>query len=129
AWARAGGGRGVLCAGDAAGPALAAGRCADPGGRCGGRRLGAQCPGTRRAGGRLSMSWTWLLLACAAAFAIKLAGYLVPARWLAGARMARVAGLTTIGLLAALVAVNTFADGGRLVFDARAGALLAAIVA
>lgn len=75
------------------------------------------------------MSWTWLLLACAAAFAIKLAGYLVPARWLAGARMARVAGLTTIGLLAALVAVNTFGDGGRLVFDARAGALLAAIVA
>lgn len=77
----------------------------------------------------MSVSWTWLLLACAAAFAIKLTGYLVPARWLEGPRMARVAALMTIGLLAALVVVNAFAQGQRVVLDARAGALLAAVVA
>lgn len=77
----------------------------------------------------MSASWSWLLLACAAAFAIKLAGYLVPARWLEGPRMTRVAALVTVGLLAALVVVNTFAHGTGLVVDARAGALLAAVLA
>jgi uncharacterized membrane protein len=77
----------------------------------------------------MSVSWGWLLLACAAAFAIKLAGYLVPARCLEGPRMARVAALVTVGLLAALVVVNSFAQGTGLVVDARAGALLAAVLA
>ncbi|HRN63190.1 MAG TPA: AzlD domain-containing protein [Luteimonas sp.] len=77
----------------------------------------------------MSADWGWLLLACAVAFATKLLGYLVPARWMEGRRMARVTGMVTIGLLAALVVVNTFADGQQLVLDARAGALLAAIVA
>ncbi len=73
--------------------------------------------------------WEWLLLACAVAFLTKLAGYLVPARWLQGPRMVRVTGAVTIGLLASLVVVNTFAGGQQLVLDARAGALAAAIVA
>lgn len=75
------------------------------------------------------MSWGWLLLACAVAFATKLLGYLVPARWLDGPRMGRVTAMVTIGLLASLVVANAFADGQRLALDARAGALLAAIVA
>jgi len=73
--------------------------------------------------------WFWVLLASLLAFAIKLTGFLVPARWLQGARMLRVASAMTIGLLAALVAFNTFADGARLVVDARLGALLAAALA
>ncbi|MGJ4803438.1 AzlD domain-containing protein [Luteimonas sp. SDU82] len=77
----------------------------------------------------MSAGWGWLLLACAVAFATKLVGYLVPARWLSGPRMARVSALLTVGLLAALVVVNTFADGARLSLDARAGALLAAVIA
>ncbi|UNK42447.1 AzlD domain-containing protein [Luteimonas sp. S4-F44] len=77
----------------------------------------------------MSATWGWLLIACAVAFAIKLTGYLVPARWLEGARMARITSAMTIGLLAALVVVNGFADGGGVVLDARAGALLVAIVA
>ena len=71
----------------------------------------------------------WLLLACAAAYAIKLAGYLVPSRWLESERMTRVAGTLTIGLLAALTAMNTFASGTGPALDARLGALLAAGVA
>lgn len=68
----------------------------------------------------------WLLLACAAAYAIKLAGYLVPARWLEQPRMTRVAGTLTIGLLASLTAMNAFGSGAELTLDARLGALLAA---
>lgn len=70
--------------------------------------------------------WGWLLLACLVTYAIKLAGYLVPARWLENERMSRVAGTLTIGLLASLTAMNTFSGGPALAFDARLGALLAA---
>ena len=76
------------------------------------------------------MSMTaWLLLACVAAYALKLAGYLVPARWLQSPRMTRVAGTLTIGLLASLTAMNTFGSGAGLALDARVGALLVAGVA
>lgn len=76
------------------------------------------------------MSMTgWLLLACAAAYALKLAGYLVPSRWLKSERMTRVAGTLTIGLLASLTAMNTFGSSAGLALDARVGALLVAGVA
>ena len=73
--------------------------------------------------------WLWLLLACAVSFLTKLAGYLVPARWMENPRMTRVAGTLTIGLLASLTAVNTFSSGQSLVLDARLAALAAAAVA
>ncbi|MEG9246606.1 AzlD domain-containing protein [Arthrobacter sp. Soc17.1.1.1] len=73
--------------------------------------------------------WGWILLACAVSVATKFAGYLVPAKLLDNPRMLRVAGSLTIGLLAALTAVNTFASGQQLVVDARVVALLAAAVA
>lgn len=73
--------------------------------------------------------WAWIMLASAAAFAIKLSGYLVPARWLEAPRMRRVAGALTIGLLASLTAMNAFANGQALAFDARMAALAAAAVA
>jgi uncharacterized membrane protein len=73
--------------------------------------------------------WEWILLASAVAYATKLSGYLVPARWLENERMSRVAGTLTVGLLASLTAVNAFTAGQALMIDARAGALLAAAIA
>lgn len=73
--------------------------------------------------------WWWVLAACAVAYLSKLSGYLVPARILDTPRMGRVAAALTIGLLASLTAVNTFASGQQLVLDARVGALAAAGIA
>ncbi|AUZ87953.1 branched-chain amino acid transporter AzlD [Arthrobacter agilis] len=73
--------------------------------------------------------WGWILLACAISIATKFVGFLVPAKLLDNPRMLRVAGSLTIGLLAALTAVNTFASGQVLVVDARVVALAAAALA
>jgi uncharacterized membrane protein len=73
--------------------------------------------------------WFWLLLACVLAYAWKLVGYFVPARFLEDPRMSRIAGTMTIGLLASLTVVNTVASGQALAADARLGALGAAAVA
>lgn len=73
--------------------------------------------------------WGWILLACAVSVATKFLGFLVPAKLLDNPRMLRVAGSLTIGLLAALTAMNTFASGQSLVVDARVAALVAAAVA
>jgi uncharacterized membrane protein len=68
-------------------------------------------------------------VACAAAYALKLLGYLLPRRWMENERMLRIAGTVTIGLLASLTAVNAVAAGQSLVLDARLGALGAAALA
>jgi uncharacterized membrane protein len=73
--------------------------------------------------------WIWILAACVISYLTKLAGYLVPAKWMKNQRMSRVAATMTIGLLASLTVVNAFSHGQQLVFDARLGALLAAAVA
>ena len=69
--------------------------------------------------------WVWIALSCAACFAFKLVGYLVPAEKLENPRILRVAGVLTVGLLASLTVVNAFADGQSLRLDARVCALLA----
>jgi len=73
--------------------------------------------------------WSYILLACAAAYLTKLAGYAIPARWLQNPRMTRVAGAMTVALLAALTVMNTVATGAALVLDARLAALAAAALA
>ena len=73
--------------------------------------------------------WGWILLASAVAFATKFAGFLVPPRWLDAPRARSAAAALTVGLLASLTAVNTFASGQALAFDARVAALLAAAAA
>jgi Branched-chain amino acid transport protein (AzlD) len=75
------------------------------------------------------IGWGAVLLACAGVFLIKLAGHLAPARVLAQPQVLRVAGLVTAGLLAALVAVQTLADGTHLHPDARLPALAVAAIA
>lgn len=75
------------------------------------------------------MLWFWILLASLVAFATKLAGYLVPQSLLDSPHFRKASAAMTIGLLAALVASNTFASGQELSLDARVLALAAAIIA
>lgn len=73
--------------------------------------------------------WLWVLLACAAAYTIKLIGYLVPGSWLDHPLVTKISGMMTVALLAALVAMNTFSGDGGISVDARLGALAAAAIA
>jgi hypothetical protein len=70
--------------------------------------------------------WTAVLVGCAVCFALKLVGYLAPAHWLETERVARVASLVTVALLAALLAVQTVVSGQRLTLDARVPAVAVA---
>lgn len=75
------------------------------------------------------MTWAGLLVAALGCYLLKIAGLSVPARWLEAPVVARVAALLPVALLAALVAVQTLADGQRLVFDARVAGLAAGVCA
>ena len=69
------------------------------------------------------------MTASLACYALKLAGLSLPRRFLANPTVQRTAPLIPIALLAALVATNTFATGRTLVLDARAAALVVALIA
>jgi uncharacterized membrane protein len=73
--------------------------------------------------------WFAVLAASIVAFAFKLAGYTVPSGWLQKPRIIRVTEMLPAALLAALVVLETFSAGSRLILDARAAALIAAIIA
>lgn len=74
--------------------------------------------------------WVTVLAACLVAYLLKLAGYLVPDRWLSGMRVRRVSGLLPVALLTALVVVQTFGSASHgLTLDARAAGLAVAVVA
>lgn len=70
--------------------------------------------------------WSAILLAALICLALKAAGYLVPPKVLEAERPARISDLLTVGLLAALVAVQSLGDGQAIVVDARVPALLVA---
>ena len=40
--------------------------------------------------------WPWVIVACAAAYSLKLLGYLVPRRWMQNERMTRIAGVSSM---------------------------------
>lgn len=69
------------------------------------------------------MIWVAVLAAAAGCFALKLAGWSVPERWVQGPQLRRTAVLLPVALLAGLVVVQAFADGRSLVVDARAAGL------
>lgn len=73
--------------------------------------------------------WFWVLLASLICVAMKLAGYLVPAKVLENPRVAHTAAMVTCGLLAALVVTQTFSSGSALVIDARLAAIAVAAIA
>ena len=74
---------------------------------------------------------TWLAIGAAAAvcYAVKLVGHHVPTSWLERPRAARISGLLTVALLAALVGVQSATTHGALVLDARLAGLAVAAVA
>ena len=75
-------------------------------------------------------TWTAVVLASALAFALKLAGYLVPQRWTDHPQARRVTGALPVALLAALVVTQTLtAPDGGLVVDARLVAVGVALLA
>jgi branched-subunit amino acid transport protein len=73
------------------------------------------------------MMWAGVLVACAACYALKLAGLSLPASVLQDARVQRTVPLVPVALLAALVATQTFSTGHHLVVDVRTIALLVAV--
>jgi hypothetical protein len=73
--------------------------------------------------------WAAILVTAAGCYALKLAGLSVPHAWLDHPAVARASSLLPIVLLAALAAVQTFADGTRLVVDARLAGVAAAALA
>jgi Branched-chain amino acid transport protein (AzlD) len=74
-------------------------------------------------------TWTALGVTALGAYAIKLLGLSVPASLLDKPLVTRLAALVPVALLAALTALQTFADGSRPTVDARAAGLAAAAVA
>lgn len=73
--------------------------------------------------------WIAVLAASLGCYLEKLLGYLVPAGLLENAPTRRILALLPVALLAALVAVQTFASGMAVSVDARAVGLGAAIIA
>lgn len=75
------------------------------------------------------MTWVAILVTSAGCYALKLAGLSVPGSWLERPLVQRVAALLPVALLAALAAVQTFAQGTRLVVDARLAGVAAGVAA
>lgn len=75
------------------------------------------------------MIWAAVLVASIGTYIEKLAGFVLPARLMESAALRRLTALLPVVLLAALVAVQTFASGQALVLDARVAGLAAAIIA
>jgi fluoride ion exporter CrcB/FEX len=74
-------------------------------------------------------TWAILIIGALGCYAIKLAGYFIPARWLESERANRVTTIMTVGLLGALIAMSTVGNGQGLRLDARLVAFAAAVVA
>lgn len=70
--------------------------------------------------------WTIVILGCIGTLVPKFLGYALPAKWFAAPRANRIADLLTVALLAALIAVQTFATGQQLDIDARLPAVVVA---
>lgn len=76
------------------------------------------------------MIWAAVLVGSLSAYLLKLAGYLVPQRFLASPTVRRITVLIPVSLLAALLVVQTFATGeGSLGIDARLVGLIVATIA
>lgn len=72
--------------------------------------------------------WLAVLIACGGCAALKLAGYVVPARLLESAVARRILEALPVTLLSALIAVSVFATGSHLVLDSRAAGLAVALM-
>jgi hypothetical protein len=75
------------------------------------------------------MTWPFLLGVCAGAYAQKAVGPLLLGAWEPPVRVRALLHLLAVPVLAGLIVVQTLGDGRALVLDARAPAVLVAIVA
>jgi len=75
------------------------------------------------------MIWFAVIAGSLGCYAEKLVGYFLPRSVLENTSVRRIAGLLPVALLAALVAVQTFADGQTLVIDARLAGVTVAVIA
>lgn len=75
------------------------------------------------------MIWAAVIIASIGTYIEKVAGFALPSRLVESASLRRLTSVMPIALLAALVAVQTFASGQSLVIDARLAGLVAAIIA
>lgn len=75
----------------------------------------------------MSSVWWGVLAVCVGCYLLKLAGLAVPARVLDHPTTVRITALIPVGLLGALVAVQTMADASAVVVDARLGGLVVAV--
>lgn len=73
--------------------------------------------------------WIAVLAASFGCYLEKVLGYFLPSSMLENPRTRKVLGLLPVALLAALVAVQTFASGMAITLDARAAGLVAAVIA
>ena len=73
--------------------------------------------------------WGWVFVASLACCATKLAGLLVPRRLLDDERTVLTMAGMTVGVLAGLIGVSTFATGSTVTVDARVASLVVAVVA
>jgi hypothetical protein len=71
-------------------------------------------------------TWSIILIAAILVLALKLLGYLVPQSLIEKPAPSRILGLLTVALLAALIAVQTLANGSQIVLDARVPAVIVA---
>lgn len=72
--------------------------------------------------------WIAVIVASAGCAVLKLAGYVVPARFLESAIAKRVLEALPVTLLSSLIAVSTFATGSHLLLDLRGAGLAVAFV-
>jgi uncharacterized membrane protein len=75
------------------------------------------------------MIWFAVIAGSIGTYVAKLVGFFLPSEMLDRPDVRRITGLLPVALLAALVAVQTFAVGQALVIDARLAGLVAAVVA
>ncbi len=75
------------------------------------------------------MTWAAILVTALGCYLLKLGGLSVPERVLEHPLALRISALLPVALLAALAAVQSFADGTQLVLDARLAGVAVAIVA
>ncbi|HUX04344.1 MAG TPA: AzlD domain-containing protein [Acidimicrobiales bacterium] len=73
--------------------------------------------------------WIVVVATSVAAFALKLAGHLVPQRWFANARLQRINALVPVALLSALVVAQGLVTKTHVVLDHRLAGLAAALAA
>lgn len=70
--------------------------------------------------------WVGVLVASSLVYSWKLLGHLVPEKYVSNPNIRSLANLLTVGMLAALVGVQTFTSSDGVTLDARAIALLVA---